>query len=193
MVLDTLNRSLAGSESSDTDMSNYVRAADAIRDAFGCAVLIVHHCGINDSRPRGHTSLTGAADAQIAVRRDINGNIGVTVEFLKDGEAGETIASKLESVEVGTDEDGDTITSCVVVEADQATATTAKGPRLTPNQSTMLAILHRASRPLTSEEWTDQAKEAGLSFNRAATYWDLRRALQDKGLVYEGVNGWLPK
>ena len=74
-------------------MSNYVRAADAIRDAFGCAVLIVHHCGINDLRPRGHTSLTGAADAQIAVKRDINGTIGVTVEFLKDGEAGETIAS----------------------------------------------------------------------------------------------------
>jgi hypothetical protein len=193
VVLDTLNRSLAGSESSDTDMSNYVRATDAIRDAFGCAVLIVHHCGINDSRPRGHTSLTGAADAQIAVRRDIIGNIGVTVEFLKDGEAGETIASKLESVEVGTDEDGDTITSCVVVETDQPTAATAKVPRLTPNQSTMLAILHRASRPLTSEEWTDQAKEAGLSFNRAATYWDSRRALQDKGLVYEGVNGWLPK
>src|SRR5207249_4868380 len=59
VVLDTLNRSLRGSESSDTDMSNYVRAADAIRDAFGCSVLVVHHCGINDSRPRGHTSLTG--------------------------------------------------------------------------------------------------------------------------------------
>jgi AAA domain-containing protein len=193
VVLDTLNRSLAGSESSDTDMSNYVRAADAIRDAFGCAVLIVHHCGINDSRPRGHTSLTGAADAQIAVRRDINGNLGVTVEFMKDGEAGQTITSKLESVEVGTDEDGEAITSCVVVEADQPIAATAKGPRLTPNQSTMLAILRRAGRPLTAEEWTDQAKEAGLSFNRAATYWDLRRALQDKGLVYEGANGWLPK
>jgi hypothetical protein len=55
----------------------------------------------------------------------------------------------------------------------------------------MLAILQRASGPLTAEEWTDRAKEAGLSFNRAATYWDLRRA--DKGLVYEGVNGWLPK
>jgi RecA-family ATPase len=104
VVLDTLNRSLVGSESSDTDMSNYVRAADAIRDAFSCSVIIVHHCGINDTRPRGHTSLTGAADAQLAVKRDINGNIGVTVEFLKDGEAGETIASKLESVEVGTDD-----------------------------------------------------------------------------------------
>ena len=45
VVLDTLNRSLHGSESSDQDMSAYIRAADAIRDAFDCAVLIVHHCG----------------------------------------------------------------------------------------------------------------------------------------------------
>ena len=71
VVLDTLNRSLNGSESSDEDMSAYVRAADAIRETFDCAVLIVHHCGIK-LRPRGHTSLTGAADAQLAVKRDIN-------------------------------------------------------------------------------------------------------------------------
>ena len=42
VVIDTLNRSLAGSESDDKDMAAYVRAADAIRDAFDCAVVIVH-------------------------------------------------------------------------------------------------------------------------------------------------------
>jgi AAA domain len=82
VVLDTLNRSLNGSESSDEDMSAYVRATDAIREAFDCSVLVVHHCGINDSRPRGHTSLTGAADAQLSVKRDYAGNILVTVEFI---------------------------------------------------------------------------------------------------------------
>ena len=61
VVLDTLNRSLRGSENSDEDMSAYIAAADAIREAFDCAVLIVHHCGIVADRPRGHTSLTGAA------------------------------------------------------------------------------------------------------------------------------------
>src|ERR1700730_12482585 len=45
VVVDTLNRSLVGSESSDEDMSGYIKAADAIRDAFNCAVVIVHHCG----------------------------------------------------------------------------------------------------------------------------------------------------
>ena len=57
----------------------------------------------------------------------------------------------------------------------------------------MLGVLQRASRPLAADEWTEQAKEAGLVFNRTATYWDLRKALLDKGLVYEGINGWLPK
>jgi hypothetical protein len=33
-------------------------------------VVIVHHCGIEGTRPRGHSSLTGAADAQLAVKRD---------------------------------------------------------------------------------------------------------------------------
>ena len=65
VVLDTLNKSLNGSESKDVDMSAYLRAAEVIRDAFGCVVIIVHHCGFEGTRPRGHTSLTGAVDAQL--------------------------------------------------------------------------------------------------------------------------------
>lgn len=57
VALDTLNRSLPGSESSDQDMSAYVQAADAIREEFECAVPIVHHCGIDGTRPRGHTAI----------------------------------------------------------------------------------------------------------------------------------------
>jgi hypothetical protein len=115
IVLDTLNRSLRGSESSDVDMSAYIRAADSLRETFDCAVIIVHHCGIDGTRPRGHTSLTGAADAQLSVSRDAGGGIVMTVEYLKDGAPGDTIVSRLENVEVQKDDDGDPITSCVVV------------------------------------------------------------------------------
>src|SRR5215472_7677129 len=132
IVVDTLNRSIAGSESADEDMGNYVKAADAIRESFACAVIIIHHCGIDDKRPRGHTSLTGAADAQIAIRRDDSGLITATVEWLKDGAEGTEIHSCLEVVELGQDEDGDTITSCVVTVA-EATAR-AKCPKLSPRQ-----------------------------------------------------------
>ena len=114
VVIDTLNRSLAGSESKDEDMAAYIRAADAIREAFDCAVVIVHHCGIDGTRPRGHTSLTGAADAQLSVERDTASNIVVTVEWMKDGREGDVIVSRLEQVELGNDEEGETVTSCVI-------------------------------------------------------------------------------
>src|SRR5262249_13268752 len=104
VVLDTLNRSLAGSESNDKDMAFYIRAADAIRGAFQCAVIIVPHCGVAADRPRGHTSLTGAVEAQLAVKRDAANNVFVEVEWMKDGGAeGDVIASRLKPIEVGTD------------------------------------------------------------------------------------------
>jgi AAA domain len=115
IVIDTLNRSLVGSESDDKDMAAYIRAADAIRNAFGCAVIVIHHCGIDATRPRGHTSLAGAVDAQLAVKRDATENIVVTVERMKDGPDGDTLVSRLEPVDVGHDTDGDAISSCVVV------------------------------------------------------------------------------
>lgn len=126
VVLDTLNRSLSGSENDPNDMGRYVRAADAIREAFDCVVIIIHHCGVEGSRPRGHTSLTGAADAQIAVRRDAADKIIALVEFMKDGPEGDEIVSTLEQVTVGTDDDGDAITSCIIRAADVAAGTKGK-------------------------------------------------------------------
>ena len=130
VVLDTLNRSLAGSKSRDEDMSAYVQACDRIRETLGCAVAVIHHCGTNESRPRGHTSLTGATDAQIAVARDPAGNIVATVEHMKDGPEGDQIFSKLIPVDVGEDEDGDTITSCVIEPAGDTVAAPTKAKKL---------------------------------------------------------------
>lgn len=135
MVIDTLNRSIEGSESSDEDMSNYVKAVDKLREAFECAVIIIHHCGINDARPRGHTSLTGAADAQIAVKKDAAGIITTTVEFLKDGPEGGVTTSRLKVVEVGTDDEGEIITSCVIEEIEGETAPKAKPKSAEPKLS----------------------------------------------------------
>jgi RecA-family ATPase len=61
VCIDTLNRSLAGSENSDEDMAAYIKAADAVRDAFDCLVVIVHHSGHEAQRPRGHFFAHGRA------------------------------------------------------------------------------------------------------------------------------------
>jgi hypothetical protein len=141
VTLDTLNRSLVGSESNDEDMGKYVRAADAIREAFNCVVVIVHHCGVDGTRPRGHTSLTGACDAQLAVKRDGENAVVVTVEHMKDGVEGEVIRSRLEMVELGLDDDGDPITSCVIVPADEGHTYKRTKVKLSPSAAVGLRLL----------------------------------------------------
>jgi hypothetical protein len=192
VTLDTLNRSLAGSESSDEDMTAYLNAADAIREAFGCVVIIVHHCGVDGTRPRGHTSVTGTADVQLAVKRDAADNVLVTVEHMKDGPEGDVIGSRLERVELVTDEDGDPITSCVIVPVEISETNAAEGPRLTKNQQTMFSILHDAEC-LTKEQWNERARDAGLGTSRKADLHDLRTALLNKQLVYETTIGFRVK
>lgn len=145
VVIDTLNRSLAGSESDDRDMAAYVKAADAIRDAFNCAVIIVHHCGHEGTRPRGHSSLIGAVDAQIAVKRDTADNIIATIELMKDGSQGDEFGSRLEVVEVGIDDDGDKITSCIIEPVEGVmTARKDKAAKLTKGARIALTALHEA-------------------------------------------------
>lgn len=143
VVIDTLNRSLAGSESKDEDMAAYIRAADTIREAFDCAVMIVHHCGVDGTRPRGHTSLTGAADAQHAVRRK-DGNIVVTVEWMKDGPEGDQIISTLERVDLGTDTDGEPISSCVIVPVENCTERETQERKVKGAKKIALDLLRKA-------------------------------------------------
>jgi hypothetical protein len=177
VYLDTLNRSLNGSESSDQDMNAYLRAADAVREAFGCLVIIVHHCGIDPSRPRGHTSLTGAVDAQLACRRDAADNIIVTVEWMKDGPEGDTDVSRLEPVEVGSEEGGGPITSCVVVPAVDATpAVAGRAERMPRGAARALRALREALQEgdphtiegravLAIEVWRSWAYRQGISLS----------------------------
>jgi AAA domain/Bifunctional DNA primase/polymerase, N-terminal len=114
VVLDTLNKSLFGSENKDIDMGAYIRAAEAIRDAYDSVALIIHHCGHDDTRPRGHSSLPGAVDAQLAVTRTEN-IVTVTVEMMRDGPEETQVVNELIPVEVGMDRNGKTLTSLVVV------------------------------------------------------------------------------
>ena len=145
VVIDTLNRTYSGSESSDEDMTAYVAAADAIKAAFTCSVIIVHHCGHESSRPRGHSSLTAAADTQIAIRRD-GDFVTATVEWNKDGPEGYVNVSRLDVVEVGIDGDGDAVTTRLVVPCEVAEAGVGESARLrlSPNLANALQALKMA-------------------------------------------------
>src|SRR5262249_34725536 len=139
-------------------------------------------CGVETTRPRGHTSLGGAADAQHAVKR-IGKTSTLTVEFMKDGEEGAVLSSQLEIIDLYLAPDLDPITSCVLVPADnEAVAKAAKQPKMTPNQKTMFSLLHAAGR-LKVDDWNEQARAAGIGVKRRADLIDIRIALKDKGLI----------
>ena len=193
VVLDTLNRSLRGSENDAKDMAAYIAAADVIRAAFGCAVAIVHHCGIDGTRPRGSTALSGAADTQLSVKRDASDSIIVEVEFQKYGAAGDRFASRLRVVDVGKDSDGETISSCIIEPAELPKGDDG-GPKPSKNQKTFFQILHAAgTRGLTVDDWNEQAREAGIGMKRRADLIDFRMTLQSKGLIQQTMNGWTVK
>jgi hypothetical protein len=139
IVLDTLNKSLVGSESKDVDMSAYIVAAEALRDAFDCVVIIIHHCGYDESHPRGHTSLTGAVDAEFEVVRE---GMLVTIKnvTMRDGPEGFEIRSQAEIVEVGEDINGKVLTSLVIAPTDAPAAPSKKRKGGRPNVGTPILV-----------------------------------------------------
>lgn len=85
LVIDTLARSMAGSdENSSQDMGQHVQALDWLRDRTGCGVLVVHHSGVEGSRPRGSTALFGAADTLIRVDSQDGRMVSMSCEKQKD-------------------------------------------------------------------------------------------------------------
>lgn len=131
VVIDTLSRIMAGGdENSAADMTALIRNIDAIRATVKAHVALVHHSGKDTARgARGHSSLRAATDTEIEV--GIVGDDGdehraAMVTKQRDYQGGETFAFALKSVSLGIDQDGDEVTSCVVVEADSAEFTAAK-------------------------------------------------------------------
>jgi RecA-family ATPase len=90
--LDTLNRSMSGSESKDADMSAYLAAADQLREEFNCFVNIIHHPGWDTTRLRGHSSLQAGVDVEVEITT--SGKLLSTMEVrkMKDGESGLTLS-----------------------------------------------------------------------------------------------------
>lgn len=124
IVVDTLHRFLAGDENSAQDAKTMLDACAELMREFGCSVLLVHHTGVSDEaqhRARGSSAWRGALDIEISVVPSKNGGpIEVVQRKSKDAEIAEPVYLELESVAIPgwVDEDGEQVTSAVVVPSD---------------------------------------------------------------------------
>jgi hypothetical protein len=138
IIIDTLSRVMgAGDENTAKDMGQLVRNIDFIRAKLRCHVMIVHHSGKDASKgARGSSSLRAAVDTEIELTRSGNVIIAETRKQ-RDMTSGQVFAYVLEDVQIGTDEDGDPVTSAIVV----PTEAPSKRHKLTANQMTLWEAL----------------------------------------------------
>ncbi len=146
VIVDTLNRALGeGSENDPGDMGQFIQNIDAIRTQTGAHVMIIHHSGKDSTKGmRGHSALQGAADVVIEVIRDPDKAKPRTavVRKAKDDADGTKFTFDLEVVDLGLDDDGDRITTCVVREADQDDANADPKTTLKAEERQWLTQLH---------------------------------------------------
>ena len=115
LMVDTLSRCMAGGdENSASDMTRFIANIDKIRRGIDGLVVVVHHLGKDVSKgARGHSSFYASLDACISVSRESQRRSWALTKA-RESEDGEEFGFDLKSVVLGTDEDGDPITSCVI-------------------------------------------------------------------------------
>ena len=146
VLIDTAARVMPGGKEDTEDMGQFVAACDRIRAETRAAVAVVHHTGKDATRgSRGSSVLPAAVDTTIEVTRDSTTKI-ITAEITKqrDGEIGVQFAFRLDLLQLGMDEDGDPITSCVVVPDDTPPSGKRSRPKVTGTARTALDLLSRA-------------------------------------------------
>lgn len=132
IVIDTVARVMSGGDENSTkDMSAFVRNCDAIREATGATVLLVHHTGKDTTKGgRGSNALLGAVDTEIVVEP---GKVSSTKQ--RDREHPRPITFGLDTVDLGTDENGRPQAGVVL----RHTVASEFEARLTEQEKTLLA------------------------------------------------------
>lgn len=121
IIIDTLARNFGGNENSTQDMGAFVDSVTTISREIGATVLIIHHCGYDDSHARGAYALYAGIDAEYQVIRDGN-SVRIINKKMKEAEEGKIIYLNAKVVElkneitgeVTNDGEGKPITSIVL-------------------------------------------------------------------------------
>ncbi len=164
LIIDTFARAIPGAdENSSQDVGQAVAAADYIRAALGIAVGFVHHSGKDPAKgARGSSALRAACDTEILIEGQ-SGQRVATATKQRDLEAGEPLPFELEPVPLGTDEDGEPVSSCIVKHLDAAdappkAATILKGKA----QRQFLAAIRAHAKDKPGAIWTlEELREIG--------------------------------
>lgn len=200
IVVDTWSRNLSGDENSTNDAGMGVHALDVLRREYQATVIVVHHAGWGDqSRTRGSNALESAADFSYRFEKSAEGITTVHNTKMKDGPQPPPWAFKLEDVPLGIlDDEGEELSSAVIVEAVPAGVTKAPAPR-GKHQTQAMQILrdcllrNRANLQAAGfdpdgarvpvDQWVSAMLEQGIDRRRIYGADGVLKTLVQRGLV----------
>jgi putative DNA primase/helicase len=148
VIVDTYNRATTGlDENSVKDTGVVLHRIKHLLSSTKGLVILVHHTGKDSSRGmRGSSALFAALDAVIEVKANADGRRSWVAEKVKDGQTGVDHAFRLDVVELDPDDDGDPVTSCVVVEDGTAKPVQTSQKSLSRSQQFCLKTFRSAGK-----------------------------------------------
>lgn len=163
VMVDTMNRAApSADENSSRDMGLIIEGAKTLQRLINGLVILIAHTGKDAAKGlRGHSSLFAALDGAILVNR--NGDTrSWKLDKSKDGKDGAEYSFRLNVIEIGFDEDGDAMTSCVIEPGDIDNLPTVwnRETPLTQNQKLALDTFIEAAKSLGALD--ENGKFAGL-------------------------------
>jgi hypothetical protein len=175
VVLDTLNRCLAGGdENSSRDMGQALDALDRVRQA-GTAVLVAHHADKAGRNYRGHSSLEGAVDTVLRMER--NGK-AITLTSEKQKDAAPAAPIQLRTLRHDLESDTSLTLYC-------QTGVGSNEDEMAPHEAVLLEVLGSTfgSDGASASQLLKVSELAERSFYRALKMLVERGAIENKGTV----------
>jgi hypothetical protein len=144
VAVDTVFRSFGGGNVNASDHMNAYLAALATITDQGLALAAVHHETKAGGTPAGSVTLIGAADTIIATTNGPGKEHAWQVEAAKDD--GETEARKftLKVVDIGTNPEGEDVSSCVVVDSGETQPAARGRPKKQSERDLLMQFLYDA-------------------------------------------------
>lgn len=186
IIGDTLARLSAGAnENSGEDMGVVLGNVQKIIDATGAAFLLIHHTGKDTAKGmRGWSGLRAAVDTEIEVTAPTEDGPR-TAEITKQrdlGTTGDRIGFRLRVVDIGMNQWGGLVTTCVVIGAD-APDKPMKAKRVGAIQGAVVEYLRTKAGAVRRPELV---KHFETQYDRGSVYRAIK-ALVEAGVLIEAA------
>ncbi|QDM27075.1 AAA family ATPase [Tardiphaga sp. vice304] len=115
VIIDTFSKAVAGAnEDSSSDMNVALGKLRALAEELNCAFVLVHHTGKTTARGmRGSSAIMGDVDFCLELQES-RGDVQISVKKMRDAEKADIGSFRLKPVDLGRDNWGSAISSCLV-------------------------------------------------------------------------------